>query len=75
VNTHLERKTIMPRHKSESHRKAVTKPISLYPQQVNHARERAKQAGSISRYFQLLAEYDKRHNILSAALEEGMTPA
>lgn len=62
------------REKVKESKKAVTRPISLFPAQLTFANSRANSAGNFSRYIQLLVDYDKKHNILPAALVEGLNP-
>lgn len=51
--------------------KAITRPISLYPHQLRFAMNRSLSCGlSLSRYFQELAEYDQKHNIIARRLEQ-----
>lgn len=51
-------------------KKAKSTPVSLYEDQIQFAQKRGDVVGSVSKYFQILADYDREHNILPAALKK-----
>lgn len=53
----------------ESANRAKSKPVSLYPDQLQFVKKRASYVGSVSRYFQLLVDYDRKNDILPVALK------
>lgn len=57
------------RPKVQGSRRAITKPISLFPLQVKYANQRTLEANiSFSRYVQTLIEFDREKNILGEAM-------
>lgn len=61
------------REKMSESKRAMARPISLYPHQKQFAEKRAFQANmSLSRYIQILIEIDRKTNVLAAHLAESL---
>lgn len=58
------------RLKVANDKKAKAKTVSLYPDQWKYVENRAGKAGSRSKYFQLLAEFDRANDLLPRLLKE-----
>lgn len=57
------------RLKIEQHKKAITKPVSLYPEQVKFANSRSLGLGmSMSRYVQKLIDEDRTKDLIGKIL-------
>jgi len=54
------------RRPSGTAKRAKSKPVSLHPEQVHFVEKRAGNVGGVSRYFQMLVEYDRKNDIISA---------
>jgi len=56
---------------------AKARPVSVgfYPGELAFIRTRADAVGSVSRYLRLLAEYDRKHNLISKILEARLQEA
>ena len=55
--------------RSSSQPKARPVSVGFYPSELAFIRSRADAVGSVSRYLRLLAEYDRKHNLISKILE------
>lgn len=58
------------RLKVSNDKKAKAKTVSLYPDQWKYVDSRANKAGNRSKYFQLLAEFDRANDLLPRLLRD-----
>jgi hypothetical protein len=57
------------KRRRESANRAKSKPVSLDPKQVQFVEKRADKVGGVSRYFQMLVDYDRKNDIVPNALK------